>query len=93
MCIPDCFITYRMYRMFVCSGIQLFLNILSTFTCFGSPLDENGVSDLHQKIMAYTLAYTAYLCQVSWKWGEYFFHNPGFKNEWISMGDCMFGPF
>ena len=46
------------------SGIQLFLNILSTCMCFGSPLDENGVSDLHQKNMAYTLAYTAYLCQV-----------------------------
>ena len=47
------------------SGIQLFLNILSACMCFGSPLDKNGVFDLHQKIMAYTLAYTAYLCQVS----------------------------
>ena len=46
------------------SGIQLFLNILSTCMCFGLPLDGNGVSDLHPKNMAYTLAYTAYLSQV-----------------------------
>ena len=79
--------------MFVYSGIQLFLNILSTCMCFWPPLDENGVSDLHQKNMAYSLAYTAYLCQVLCKSSEYFFHNPDFKNEWVSMGDCMLGPY
>ena len=51
-CLSYCFITYR---MFVCSGIQLFLNILSILSVLGHPRRETVCPTCTKK-----------LCLVDW---------------------------